>query len=249
MCGTAIAVGVNLAASAISGRSARKAANKAADAQVAAADKASETQLEMYYQSREDVAPWRETGMQALNVQRQLLGLKPLTATVTDYDEQGNPIDSTKNFDAIDPQNYLKNLPGYEFAKNEGLKSIERQLGPAGSSGATQKAIGRYVTGLADQSFNTRLNQLSTLSSGGQRISSNMGAQSLNTGTNLAQIDQGVGTINAARHINDGNIKANQYNEIAKLFGNTDFSNMFPSEGDGANNAYYDPTPFTMGGF
>ena len=38
------------------------ASEKATEAQVHAANIASKTQLEMYYQTREDLAPWRDAG-------------------------------------------------------------------------------------------------------------------------------------------------------------------------------------------
>jgi len=44
-----------------------KSASKAADAQMAAAEQATDAMLEMYYKSREDQAPWREAGKMALN--------------------------------------------------------------------------------------------------------------------------------------------------------------------------------------
>ena len=49
-----------------------QAAKKAASAQAGAADKATQAQLEMYYQGRADLAPWRESGGWAVN---QLAGL------------------------------------------------------------------------------------------------------------------------------------------------------------------------------
>lgn len=51
------------------------AAKKAAKAQQGAADAANATQLEMYYQSREDQAPWQQAGTQGLNALTNALGL------------------------------------------------------------------------------------------------------------------------------------------------------------------------------
>ena len=51
------------------------AAGKAADAQVEAANRAAETQLEMYYDAKDTMAPWRDTGQNALALLAKELGL------------------------------------------------------------------------------------------------------------------------------------------------------------------------------
>ena len=67
--GPAVAIG-----SAIMGS---KSASKAAKAQTAAANKANATELEMYNQSRADLAPYRETGALANTKLSTLMGLAP----------------------------------------------------------------------------------------------------------------------------------------------------------------------------
>lgn len=52
-----------------------KASSKASKAQQKAADAASQAQLDMYYQGREDLAPWREAGEESVNQLRKMLGL------------------------------------------------------------------------------------------------------------------------------------------------------------------------------
>ena len=62
-----MAAGAIIGGSIISGAMGMSAASSAADAQTSAANKASQTELEMFYQNRDDMAPWREAGTTALN--------------------------------------------------------------------------------------------------------------------------------------------------------------------------------------
>ena len=56
-------------------------ANKAADAQTNSANQALALQREQYNTARQDSAPYRQTGAEALNRIRQLYGMAPLSAT------------------------------------------------------------------------------------------------------------------------------------------------------------------------
>lgn len=58
-------------------------ANKASKAQQSAANSANETQLEMYYQSRDDQEPWRNVGENSLNRLQYMLGLQPTSTATT----------------------------------------------------------------------------------------------------------------------------------------------------------------------
>ena len=66
--GTAILGSGALAAGAsyFGGKSSASAAKRGARAQAGAANKATEAELDMYYQGREDLAPWRHRGANAL---------------------------------------------------------------------------------------------------------------------------------------------------------------------------------------
>jgi hypothetical protein len=58
--------------------------------------------------------------------------------------------------------NSLRDLPGYQFAMDEGLGAIDRSAAARGMSrsGATLKALQRYGTGLADQTYGNQLQRL-----------------------------------------------------------------------------------------
>ena len=58
--------GLGFIGSALGSKSQSKAAGRAAESQVAAGDRAAQAQLNMYYQSRRDMTPWRIRGARGL---------------------------------------------------------------------------------------------------------------------------------------------------------------------------------------
>ena len=71
---------------------------------------------------------------------------------------------NTPGFDASAFGKNFQADPGYEFAKNEGLKSINANAKANGNmdSGATQKALMNYGTGVANQEYNQDYNRAQT---------------------------------------------------------------------------------------
>lgn len=69
----------------------------------------------------------------------------------------------------INNPNSLRNDPGYKFRLSEGINAIESSNAARGmlNSGNNVAALQKYGTGLADQYYNTRLNQLSELAGAG----------------------------------------------------------------------------------
>lgn len=64
------------------------AASDAADAQVQASQDANATQLAMFNQNRADLAPWRQTGQNALNLYSNLLGIPGSDKSRANFDAQ-----------------------------------------------------------------------------------------------------------------------------------------------------------------
>lgn len=84
-------------------------------------------------------------------------------------------------------QQQLENLPGYQFAREQGILGAQRSIGSRGLTGAQAKGVARFVTGLADQTYGeqlTRLNQAATLGQNAAATTGNIGAQ---TGGNIGQ--------------------------------------------------------------
>lgn len=120
------------------------AAKSAASTQSAAADRAAELQNEQFQQTRQDYAPYREAGYNALaNLQR--------TA--------GN-VPGAFKFGAGDYQAD----PGYAFRLSEGQKALDRQAAARGGliSGGALKAAQRYGQEMGSQEFQNAYNRAFT---------------------------------------------------------------------------------------
>ena len=136
--------------------------DKAIAAQKEAQDKAIATQLEMFYQSREDIAPWREMGGDALASLRSIFidgggvaGLKDsgsfAPTTVPDFAGPAIP----KEFQTAEYQE----SPYYNFLQDEGMQALARQQSATGrtASGAALKEAQRFGQGLASTDYNNWL--------------------------------------------------------------------------------------------
>ena len=109
-----------------------KASKAASRSQQAAADAAAAAQLEMYYKTREDLAPWREAGGWALGELRGRLEAGPGV-----YEES----------------------PYYNFLLEQGTRGLERGAAARGGqlSGAEQEALTRYGQNLASTDYSNWL--------------------------------------------------------------------------------------------
>lgn len=127
--GTAAIIGGSILGSSIIGSIG---SSEAADAQSDAAAQAGQAQLQMYYQTRADQAPWREAGQEAVGTLLDMVKTGP------------------GEFEAS---------PGYEFTKEQGLQGMERAASAMGGlrSGGLLKAAGRYSENLASQEYDNFL--------------------------------------------------------------------------------------------
>lgn len=120
-------------------------ANKAADAQIAAADKAAQTTLGMYNTTRGDLAPFRQMGVDAGST---------LQSRLTDLTTPINLPDAPKPL----TQEELEKTPGYQFTRQQGLKATQNSAAARGLgvSGAALKGAATFATGLADNTYEQR---------------------------------------------------------------------------------------------
>lgn len=95
----------------IGGVAQNQAAKKAAGAQTAAADKASQTQLEMFYNTQQNLAPWMGQGQLALSRLSQGLGLTPAPGQAS-YNWNGGTYNSVGDLRAAIEANYVKESGG-----------------------------------------------------------------------------------------------------------------------------------------
>lgn len=184
------------------------AAKRAAESQVAAGDRATQAQLEMYYQSRKDLAPWRLAG------ERSLADLER---------EQG------LYADVVHDPNLYKESPGYGWLQQEGIEALSRGASAAGKLGSGQysKDLLRFGQGLALQDYSGYLGRLESLMNRyagtaqvGQTASGTLANLGQQTGTNLGNIYTGMGQAQAGGYINQANARTGLYSNLANIGSN-----------------------------
>lgn len=168
------------------------AAGKAAKVQAAAAERAEQGITQRFEQTRTDLAPWRETGAQALGQYAGLLGVggeAPDTAAM---------------------QTALEQYPGYQFALSQGAEAVEKSAAARGllQSGQTLKSLTEYGQGLGASNFENYMNRLQGLSQTGQ-------AAAVQTGTLGAQAAGAAGQAGIAA----GQARATGYQGQAQALG------------------------------
>jgi hypothetical protein len=121
-----------------------RSASKAADVQAGAADRAAELQREMFQQTREDQAPYRQVGYNALANLQRTAGNVPAAFKFGDYE--------------------FKADPGYGFRLSEGQKALDRQAAARGGliSGGALKAATRFGQDMGSQEFGNAYNRALT---------------------------------------------------------------------------------------
>lgn len=135
------------------------AARDAADTQAQAADRAAQLQYQaskdsldfqkqVYGQTREDQAPYREAGVSALGEINSGLGADGY------FNQDFGPAFSFTGMD-------LNNDPGYQFRLDEATKAIQRSAAAKGglTSGATLKSLDRYTQDYASGEFQNAYNR------------------------------------------------------------------------------------------
>lgn len=220
----AIATGTAILAGTIGGALlGGSAAKKAASVQASAADRAAELQKEQYEQTRQDLAPWRAAGEQALNK------LIPMS----DYTKFG-----MDQFTAD---------PGYAFRLSEGQKALDRSAAARGGliSGSALKAAQRYGQDMGSQEYqnafnryqterNAMLNPLQSLAGIGQTATNQLGQAGQNYATNAGNAYGAAGQATASGYTGVANAASqgfgqylnytNNNNLLAALRGSSTYS-------------------------
>lgn len=218
MAGPLLMAGSSLA----SGLIGANAAGNAADTQSEAARYAADLTAANTARTREDLAPWRTAGGNALAMlNSRLRGLTaPITMTQAD----------------------LEATPGYQFTRDQGLRAVQSAAAAKGLgvSGAALKGATRFATGLADTTYDKRFaNELASRTSnynmlyGPAALGENAAATTGNLGTagTAAQTNAlmsgaqseaagSVGTANALSNALTGGVgNYLQYSLLQKILG------------------------------
>lgn len=229
--------------------------SKAADAQVAATDRATAAQMSMadksnallekqYNQTREDLSPYRISGQENLTeLQKRLPFLT-------------SPIEMT--------QENLEKTPGYEFTRTQGLKATQNAAAARGLgvSGAALKGAATFATGLANQTYKDqfaleninrqnaydRLMGLVTVGGNAAGKTADIGAATANrqsivnteTGKSIGSNMIGAGNAQAGAYTATGNALTKGVNDIG---GYMAYKGLYGGNSSGSGSSTWLPDP------
>ena len=178
-----------------------KASSSAADAQVAAANQAAALQAQEYQQTRADLAPWRDTGGNAINYLGGILNIPGSTP--------------------VDPTNALRSTPGYNWAMNQGVDARERSAAAKGGLLSTpeQKSLTTFGQGLADNTYQSYLDKLFQVSGSGLTAAGMTGRAGTNYANQAGQDYMAAGQAQAQGTLNAYNAQQSGYNSLASGLG------------------------------
>lgn len=194
-----IAAGVGAVASGVIGANA---ADKASKATQQSADQAVAEERRQYDQTREDQAPWLQTGKSALDALAGMYGVSGSGNQTPDYSA------------------FYKS-PDYDFAQQEGIKGVDAGAASRGylDSGETRKAEIAYSSNLAKQNFGSYADRLAGLAGVGQTAATNLGAVGANTSGNISNIIQSAGNNRASSYLTQGKSYADSIGTAAGAIG------------------------------
>lgn len=155
------------------------------------------------YGSQNAAEKQTQADQNAINTQTSTLGnINNIWATQQQTGQGANTALQSSlglNGQTADPSNFL-NMPGYQFAVQQGTQAIQRQAASMGSAYTpnTSEAIGQYVTGTAAQDYNTYISQL--MGAAGLGTTANQGLQTgaQTVGNNISTLQQNQGQAQAS---------------------------------------------------
>ena len=189
--------------------------NKAVDAQTAAANQADQTQWDMFNQNREDMAPWRTAGEQAL-------------AQLQDLEKGGFQYDKYAD-------------PGLAFQLQQGQDAINRATANRGGilAGSTLGSLAAYSQGLGNSAYQSAFNRyqaqignLQTLAGLGSNAASTTASLGANTANNVSSNLMNVGNGQAGAYLANSNMWTGTLNNAGNQWLNYSLMNRMGDMGD-----------------
>ncbi len=162
-------------------------ANQAANTAAQGGQNALALQAQMYNQNRQDLAPWRAAGQQALGA---------MVPQVTGG---------------------FQGSPGYQFQQQEGMRMLNNRLAGMGlaNSGQAQRAALQYSQGLAAQDYGNYWNRLAGLAGVGQTAVGQGVQAGQQYGQTAGNVMQNVGSALASGQAQQANAIGSGVNNLA----------------------------------
>lgn len=185
-------------------------ADKAADAQVDAANAANDTQWRMYKQTRKDNQPWMQAGQGGLSALMELYGMQ----------DDGNG-GYTRNANPEAAMNWLKMDPSYQFRLQQGQGALENSAAARGGmlSGNALRALSDYGQNTASMEFGNIANRLSGLAGVGQSAGQYLGGLGQNTANAVGGNLLNAGQARASGYMGQYGAVNNMVNQGIKIGG------------------------------
>ena len=194
--------GAQILGGAYGAREERKAAGRAAGAQVEAARLGTEEQRRQFDRLQELLAPYVEAGTGALGGQQALLGLSGPEA-------QQQAISG------------IEGSPLFGALVRQGEEGILQSASATGGlrGGNVQGALAQYRPAMLQQLIESQYSKLGGLAGMGQASAAGVGAAGMQTGSNIANLLAQSGQAQAGGALARGQARAGQYGDIAQLIG------------------------------
>lgn len=201
----AVAAGGSIASSSNSAGAAGDAANAT---QQATAMQVGEQKRE-YNQTRSDYAPYRTTGVSALDQLANIYGL----ATSKDGNTVAGQTTGKPDYSA-----FYKS-PDYQFTLKQGIGGVDAGASATGSldSGATRKAEIAYAGNLASSQFNDYANRLAGIAGVGQTATAGTAAAGTNSANQISAAYGNQGNQLASSYLAQGNAYSQGISQLAGI--------------------------------
>lgn len=176
-------------------------AKSAAESQQASTGQAIDEQRRQFDLTRDDFAPYRQTGVNALQQLAGDINRMPTSAEVMSD-------------------------PGYQFGQEQGQRAIDRKIASMGGrvSGQAIKAAARFGTdyatagyGAAYQRRQDRLNRLAALAGVGQTATGSSAFAGQNSANNISGLISSQGDATGASQMAQGSIWGNAANQLGAM--------------------------------
>lgn len=181
------------------------AAESAARKQASAAKEASNVQQQMFETQRQDYAPYREVGQNALAQLASQYGIS--APTVGGYETTGMA--------------GFQESPGYQFALGQGINALDRSAAARGGlySGAQGKALQEYGQGLANQEYGNYLNRLASMAGIGQSATGSTAQLGASTASNVGNALMQQGAAQSAGVLGQQNAISQGIGNLSQIYG------------------------------
>jgi hypothetical protein len=225
-----------------------QAAKDAANAQSSANQAAINAQMGMYNTTRNDNAPYRYVGNQALNSLAAANGLNPYADVAPATGGAGGAprgIGNAGNGMAYPGSNALAvggtagggsasfpgqaagslgsftASPGYNFVRNEGQRNVEQSAAARGGafSGNAMRALADYNQNIASKEYDNWYSRMANLAGFGPAATNTVTAAGVNAANSSGNYMNSTGMANASGIIGQSNAINNGINGAAKIFG------------------------------